>query len=249
MEAGISEVKKALTTLLNDNPIIFLDYDGTLVPIQPDADAATADTELLGLLKKLDSEYNLWIVTGRTLESISGFIGTDFNIVGLHGLFVRPKNGETSFNPLLEQYRPAFSLIMEEENEIRKRFPGVVIKDKGGSVSFSLWGMNESDVRGLEKFLMDESVRLKLDFYPGVKIYELRIPGINKGMAIKGIRKKRPAIIIGDDLTDEDAFSVNPDAITVKVGTGDTKAHFRVKDFHSVREILRFIASQKPDTS
>jgi Trehalose-6-phosphatase len=53
MEAGISEVKKALTTLLNDNPIIFLDYDGTLVPIQPDADAATADTELLDLLKKL----------------------------------------------------------------------------------------------------------------------------------------------------------------------------------------------------
>ncbi|MFG1449227.1 MAG: trehalose-phosphatase [Thermoplasmataceae archaeon] len=249
METGISEIEKAFTTLLNKDPAIFLDYDGTLVPIQPEADAATAERELLDLLHILDTRYTLWIVTGRTLDSITGFIGTGFNIIGLHGLAMRTKDGIVTISPMLERYRPIFMRFMEDEHDILERFPGVVIKDKGGAISFSLWGMEEPDIQGLEDFLRKYAEDLELDFYPGKRIYELRIPGINKGKAIREIRDQRPALIIGDDITDEDAFSLNKDAITVKVGAGDTEAGFRIQDYLSVRELLKAIASQKPETS
>lgn len=249
METGISEIEKAFTTLLSEDPAIFLDYDGTLVPIQPDAEAATADSELLDLLHILDTRYLLWIVTGRTLESITKFIGTGLNIIGLHGLVMSRKSGIKTVSPMLEKYRPIFSKLMEGEQEIRKRFPGVVIKDKGGAISFSLWEMRDSDIEDLEGFLRKEATNLELEFYPGKRIYELRIPGINKGKAIREIRGQMPALIIGDDITDEDAFSLNQDAITVKVGEGESAARFRIKDYRSVRDLLKIIASQKPDTS
>ncbi|WP_287950512.1 hypothetical protein [Acidiplasma sp.] len=50
--------------------------------------------------------------------------------------------------------------------------------------------------------------------------------------------RNRPAIIIGDDNTDDDSFIANPDTITIKVGEEETHACFSIY-YESVRPLLR----------
>lgn len=228
---------------------IFLDYDGTLVPVQEDSTMTFASQELLETLKELDEKYDMWIVTGRTLESIEGFIGNKFKIVGLHGLVVHAKNGIDAMNPLLEKFRPELLEVLKRNTEIEMKFPGVRIRDKYGSVSYTTWGMSEEDICGLEAFLSGLASQYGMALYPGIRIFEIRIPGVNKGEAIRKLRDGNTALIIGDDLTDEDSFVYNPDAITVKVGQGETQARFRLSGPEEVLMLLKEMAIYSPATS
>jgi trehalose 6-phosphate synthase/phosphatase len=47
-------------------------------------------------------------------------------------------------------------------------------------------------------------------------------------------------LAMGDDRTDEDLFAaVPPEGITVRVGPGPTKAHFRLESVTAARALLR----------
>lgn len=240
---------KRLKPNITGNLQIFLDYDGTLVPIQPDSTKTYAGRELITILAELDRKYDTWIVTGRTMDSITGFIGDGFNIVGLHGLVVHRKDGNTLYDPILSRYRPVLDSVLKMNEEIEGRFPGVKIRDKSGSVSYTTWDMKEQDISALKDYLEEVAEVKGVDFYPGIKIFELRIPGVNKGVSIRKIRTGGPALIIGDDLTDEDSFRENPDAINVKVGEGDTCAEFRLSGPEDVVSLLLEILSYRPATS
>ena len=72
-------------------------------------------------------------------------------------------------------------------------------------------------------------------------ISEIRIPGCNKGDAIRRLRSGRQAVIAGDDVTDEDSFFYNQDALNIKVGEGKTLAKYRLKDYTEMREVLERI--------
>ena len=245
----MEEILREFRLKWSETPQIFLDYDGTLVPIQPDSEKASADRDLLELLYDLKKVFDLWIVTGRTLRSIRGFIGDGFNIVGLHGLEVQEAGGSVWSDPVISNYRSSFREIIDSSRSIEESFPGVRIADKVGAVSFSTWGMKDKDISGLESFLEALSKKYGLETYLGHKIFEIRIPGINKGTAIRKLRNSKTAVIIGDDVTDEDAFRMNSDAITVKVGPGDSSALYRLPDFVSVRTLLKEMLLQNPETS
>jgi len=50
-------------------------------------------------------------------------------------------------------------------------------------------------------------------------------------------------VAIGDDRTDEDLFaSLPPEAITVRVGPGPTRARYRLEGTGAVREMLHLLA-------
>lgn len=53
---------------------VFLDYDGTLVPISSDPTSCFADRELLSILDGLGEEYDMYIVTGRSAEDMRRFL-------------------------------------------------------------------------------------------------------------------------------------------------------------------------------
>ena len=90
---------------------------------------------------------------------------------------------------------------------------------------------------------------------PGNMVFEI-MPrsGWHKGMAVSWINRqlKRESgdaalsIYVGDDTSDEDAFSVMPGAITVKVGTAPlTLAAYQLPDPPAVHEFLLWLAFQK----
>jgi trehalose 6-phosphate phosphatase len=53
-------------------------------------------------------------------------------------------------------------------------------------------------------------------------------------------------IYLGDDTTDEDAFGVLPEAITIRVGAAPaTRARFQLPDPAAVCEFLSWLASRE----
>ena len=101
-----------------------------------------------------------------------------------------------------------------------------------------------SDLKGeLSVEVAEIAGRVGMVVYSGYNIFELRIPGVSKGRAIKRIRGgDRPAMIAGDEGTDEEAFEMNMDALKIRVGDGPTLADIVLRDPSEMREALKLIA-------
>ena len=69
-----------------DNPILLLDYDGTLAPIQQDPMQAFPHEEVVPLLNALKLDHPVWIVTGRHLNDLAKLLDVQLDAIGLHGL-------------------------------------------------------------------------------------------------------------------------------------------------------------------
>ncbi|MDS0256734.1 trehalose-phosphatase [Thermoplasmatales archaeon AK] len=236
-----NDLRKAVEGALKSGGMIFLDYDGTLVEIREDPENCYADPDLIRLLARIDEAWELFIVTGRTLEDIDRFLGRQFSVVALHGAIYRPAGGSAFYCNDFPKYRRLSSEIYSQRHRILSEFPGIKIRDKGGSVSFSTWNISEDRKYALKVYLNGISKEYGFELWSGKEIFEMRIPGVNKGTAISRLRSGRPAVIAGDDTTDEESFRCNEDAVTIKVGGGETAARFRVSGVQEMREVLRFI--------
>lgn len=229
---------------LPDDPVLFLDYDGTLVNIVTNPEDARPDDELLALLHSVSARFETYIVTGRSLDDILDFLGRDLDIVALHGAILYQKGKETNIVDNFGEYESICDQIYENSLVMKEQFPGLRIYNKHGNVLFHLGLMKEQHKPGLQKLVGRLAAENSLDVYHGKNIVELRIPGINKGVAIKMLAKGRPSIIIGDDSTDEDAFLANPEAITIHVGPGPTSARYTVDNTDDVRSFLSSLLSR-----
>ena len=79
-------------------------------------------------------------------------------------------------------------------------------------------------------------------YHNGNKIIEIKPASIDKGNVAQRLAKDFPADVVfaaGDDYTDEAMFAaLGEDAITLKVGSGDTSARHRVSRLERVLEII-----------
>ncbi|MCM8773806.1 MAG: bifunctional alpha,alpha-trehalose-phosphate synthase (UDP-forming)/trehalose-phosphatase, partial [Candidatus Omnitrophica bacterium] len=81
--------------------LIFLDYDGTIVPFVYQPLKATPDEELLELLKKLTIDNEVVILSGRDKSSLDNWFGfLKINLVAEHGVWIRRK--EDNFWKMLQ---------------------------------------------------------------------------------------------------------------------------------------------------
>lgn len=83
----------------------------------------------------------------------------------------------------------------------------------------------------------------------GKCVVEIKPRGVNKGEAITAFMQEAPfagrePVFVGDDLTDEAGFSVvnQLQGMSVKVGAGETQAHWRLADAAAVRTWLQHLA-------
>lgn len=208
------------------------------MPIISDPEKSYADAGLIKLLDRLDRRYELYIVTGRSIDEIRGFLGENYNIIALHGAIVSMKDGNSHTVEGYERFRKMCEEIYGRREEFSRRFPGVRLYYKGGGITFTMWYVDPPLRNALAHEVGQIAAGAGMELYNGKMIVELRIPGVNKGERIREIRGGQPAIIAGDDLTDEDSFRMNPDALSIKVGDGESLARYRVKDYREFREIL-----------
>lgn len=223
-------------------PLFFLDYDGTLAPIVDEPSQAVPHPDAPALLKHLASQYPVWIVTGRHLRDLSAFLpDVPLRAIGLHGAQTGII-GQNTRSRLADAARAVLS-------RMRDRVPaidGVRVEDKEHTFAVHYRGaQNEDAIReNLEAWLADlpdgfEAIR-------GKCVVELRPQGLDKGTAVLEVARQFPdrtPVYLGDDVTDEDAFlALDGDAVTVKIGGGDTAARYRLPDPEAVvRYLTRYV--------
>ncbi len=218
---------------------VFLDYDGTLVPLSTDPETTFPDDEIISVMDRLSAEYQIYVATGRSIPEITRFLDSRYNFIALHGAILKLRGGSPEYVTDAREFIRKCDEIYAGREDFFRRYPGLKMTNKQGGLVFIMWGL---DNRAMSSLVSEVSVlasQTGMELYKGKRIVELRIPGINKGITIKRVRNGAPALIAGDDATDEDSFVDNPDAITVKVGPGETAARFRVRDVGEFRELLR----------
>jgi trehalose-phosphatase len=245
LEEIINRIKNSSKVLL------FLDYDGTLVPICKEPSLAKISLGAKGILKRLSRIpwLSVGIISGRSLNKIR-------KLVGIKGLFYAGNHGFEIFfrgrdwvHPGLRGFESKLKRVTYELKRTTKGINGILVEDKKVTVSVHYRNLIEKSPGSILKI-----VSKVLEPYPGTftitrgkKVYEVR-PNIdwNKGKTVVklsqslGFKTRLLRIYVGDDQTDEDAFRVlEDDDVSIRVGySKSSKARYFCK---GSSEILRFL--------
>lgn len=199
---------------------LLLDFDGTLVETAPTPDAVEIGADLRALvaeaLQRLDGR--LAIVSGRSLEQLDALWGRTLwpvTVAASHGLELR-HDGRLRAPPPARIFA---RLTRETEARFGAR-NGVVVelKSYGLGIHYRLAPQLGEAVRAWAE---DCAAEHDLVIQAGDMVYELRLPGADKGDAVRTIMQRPPfagstPVYIGDDLTDIAAI----DAARVLGGQG-----------------------------
>lgn len=189
---------------------LFLDLDGTLLDLIDDPDKVIADEGLRDLLQRLARRLHgrLAIVSGRSIAQIDTIIGpfaADIAVSGSHGSEHRWRG--VAAHPV----RPAgLDEAHARFRDFADAHAGVLVEDKsfGVALHYRMAPAMEAEALALASALADA---LDLHLQPGKMMTELRLPGGDKGKAVRTLMSRPPMagtrpIFMGDDETDEPAF-------------------------------------------
>jgi trehalose 6-phosphate synthase/phosphatase len=249
--AGAIPARQALQARLRDaeDLLALLDYDGTMVPYTATPELARPDPALLELLGALAARprSEVHVVSGRPRETLEHWLGAlPIALHAEHGFWSRPV-GSTEWSALGElggSWRePALTIL----RDITARTPGSLIEVKSAALAWHYrMADREAGARRANELRLHLTQLLSnqpVEILAGHKVIEIRPYGIHKGRIVPPLPPERLAtttiLAIGDDRTDEDLFeALPPEAITVRVGPGPTRAHFRLDGVPAVRTLL-----------
>lgn len=238
-----------------DDIALFLDFDGTLVDIAARPEAVVVEPALRDAVVRLREALGgaLAVVTGRTVETIDGFLALPgLDVAGLHGIEARIGG---RLHPCRPEDHPG---LREGVERLRAEFagrPGVLVEDKGCSVGvhWRLAPEHAAAALGAAEALhagLGSGYRIQ----HGKAVAEILPARSGKGPAIERLmedppyRGRRP-VFAGDDLTDEGGFrAVNRmGGISIRIGPGETCAARRLPDPAAFRaELIRWAGGAEP---
>jgi len=249
---GPAAARQALHSRLQEAEelLVFLDYDGTLVPYTPTPELARPDAALIELLEELARRPHteLHVVSGRGREALEHWLG-DLPIAlhAEHGFWSRSPEapGWVPAAEITGEWRePALAIL----RDITARTPGSLLEVKSVALAWHYrMADQEAGARRANELRLHLSQLLSnqpVEILAGHKVIEIRPYGVNKGRIVPSLPGERLAattlLAIGDDRTDEDLFAaVPPEGITIRVGPGPTRARFRLESVAAVRALLR----------
>jgi trehalose 6-phosphate phosphatase len=250
----VSEVNERIR--IADRVSLFLDFDGTLVPIEADPASPRLDAEAAETLRPLLGQDFIvtTILSGRAVADLYSRIRLEGLIyAGNHGLEIFGRNlrfvepGASSRSKQLE--RLCDELVAELQT-----IAGTQVEFKGLTASIHYRRAAAADHSRIEN-----SVRAAVAgtgnlfrVNPGRKVFEI-MPrtGWHKGAAVRWINNQLSrsdsaasgallSVCLGDDSSDEEAFGVLPDAVTIRVGNAAaTRARYQLPDPAAVHQFLR----------
>ncbi|MCI0569871.1 MAG: bifunctional alpha,alpha-trehalose-phosphate synthase (UDP-forming)/trehalose-phosphatase [Myxococcaceae bacterium] len=242
----------ALVSRLRKAParVLLLDYDGTLVPLQPRPEMAAPTPELLSILGAVARVPGTFVhvVSGRPRTVLEEWLGQlPVGLHAEHGLWSRlsPDAPWEMIADLDLSWKPRALQLMRQYAD---RTPGALVEEKTASVAWHYrladpeFGVQQA--RELRMHLAELFTASGLEVLPGNKIVELRPRGVHKGRIVERVRACTPAdallVAFGDDRTDEDLFAALPEgAVAVAVGQRPSRAKVRLRDPAAVLNLLR----------
>lgn len=192
---------------------LFLDLDGTLLPFADHPDRVRPDAALVAQVRRLHAHLRgaLALLSGRPLATLDQWFGSPpLAAAGLHGLSLRDRDGhgdDVVVPPSQSQQ------LRDGGAAIAAAYPGVIVEDKGPSLALH-WRRRPALADAVHAAATELSARLGDPFrlQPGDHVVEIRPGGADKGSALARLMAKPPflgrqPVMLGDDLTDEDAFA------------------------------------------
>lgn len=242
---NMDEVKKRV---FNKDIFLFLDYDGTLTPIVEAPYNAVISDEMRSLIIKLKEHVPVAVISGRALKDIKGRVGIeDIIYAGNHGAEIWDGR-KAIISQELEESRHLLEEVLEKLKKETSYIKGVLIEDKGITASLHFRNVNVRQVGDLfrifEKFSMEYVENYR--FITGKKVFEIRPVNIwNKGDAVlwivENMGKHRFPVYIGDDTTDEDAYSILKNrGLSISIG-GSANADYYIQNQGEVKDFITIL--------
>jgi trehalose-phosphatase len=224
--------------------LVALDFDGTLAPLQDDPENSRMlpeAREAVDALTDIDGVH-VSLVTGRAFENIMRVADPhpDWFLVGSHGIeVVAPHERDSYASPQLVPEG-----LLQGFHQIAQDIPGPRIEVKPFGLAIHTRGLDADVAAAAEaatRFLCDEWPD-ELVMRSGHGILECAVLDRTKGHGLRSLWEALDVdatLFIGDDVTDEDGFSVlGSGDIGIKVGDGVTKASHRVANPQEVIRVL-----------
>lgn len=190
---------------------LFVDVDGTLLDIAARPDAVIVDVSLRATLVALHARLGgaIAVVSGRSLADIDGLLDLRaFAAAGLHGAELRAQGG----GMLATAAGASLETVRLRAGEIAAAIPGLLVEDKGAAIALHYRALPDAelDVRRAAIGLLDLAGP-DYELLQGKCVLELKPRHANKGSALATLMSMAPFTgrtpwMIGDDVTDEDAF-------------------------------------------
>ncbi len=247
----ISEMRKMYSS--SSKRIFFIDYDGTLVPLEKYPERAAINASAVKTVEFLSSDplNRVIVISGREAAFLEKqFKNMNVTLVAEHGYLTREPGQEWT-----AQKRDINlgwkDKIMPLLNEYVDRLNGTFIEEKKASLAYHYRNADPdyasiriNDLKfDLADILKDEP---KLQLIEGHKVVEIKSVLYDKGTAAASFLKRGEYDFIfaaGDDRTDEDMFAVMPEnAVTLKIGADPSNARFNLKNQAEVYGFFSMLA-------
>jgi trehalose 6-phosphate synthase/phosphatase len=239
----------------NKKIVIFVDYDGSLVPIEELPDSAHLPADKLRLLKKINSHprIQLVVISGRPSTFLENQLGSkDFVLAAEHGAKVLDLKKGRWRSRVNNRRSDWFSVAKSIMTDYSKRVQGSFVESKSYSVA---WHYRQSpgayasyQARKLYEELESGLANAPVSIISGKKVIEIRSMEANKGFfcsTFLGRRDNVFPVAVGDDRTDEDMFQVVVEnGWAFKVGEGNTHAQFCLAEQGDVFPLLETLYEQ-----
>ncbi|MEX1184284.1 MAG: trehalose-phosphatase [Gemmatimonadota bacterium] len=241
--------------------LLGLDFDGTLAPIVPWPGDAALPAALRPVLESLArrADTRVALISGRALRDLAERVGIDgVYYAGNHGLEIEGP-GVHRVHPAAEAGRSRMATLAEQLRQVLAPLDPdsrTWVEDKGLTLSVHYRQVHDEAGAELVRSTVRDRTRAEPDLRvtDGRKVVEIR-PDVDwhKGRALRFLRDTlearhgaAPAVFIGDDRTDEDAFrELGGNDFAIVVGDpppADTAAPAFLRGTGDVAEFLRRLA-------
>ena len=246
--------------LVGRQPVVFLDYDGTLTPIVEQPELAVLTDVMRTVVRALARRCPVAIVSGRDRADVERLVGIDELIfAGSHGFDIRGPGGQRIQREEGAEFTPLLDDIKTRLHREAGAIAGSLIESKKSSVAVHYRQVAEVDrprIKAIVGAILADHDTLRMT--PGKMVYEIQ-PKLdwNKGKAVLWLLDvlglTAPEVLplyFGDDITDEDAFAALAGrGIGIYVGNGDdppedrpTAADYRLDHPDDVGRLLDTLA-------
>lgn len=229
--------------------LLVFDYDGVLAPLVKDPSGAHMRAATRALLRRVARVYPVAVVSGRAWRDAARFLGRvdGMTVVGNHGFELgRPVPVPATVLRRVRGWRRRL------ERDLRG-IEGIHFEDKRSTLAVH-YGLS-GDLSVAERAVYEAANQLKgTRLIPGKRVLNVLPHDFpSKGDAVRTLVASLGAdgaVVLGDDVTDEDAFAVGaPLVFGVHVGKGPSLAPWRLPVQADVDALLKLLLASRPPAS
>lgn len=221
---------------------LFVDFDGTLVPLAPRPQDVRVPGWVLPTLRRLQTGLGgaVAIVSGRSIAQIDQFLSPLRPMAaGAHGAEWRDASGAVERHVAEPPPR-----VVACARALASAHADLMFEPKGSGFSLHYRARPELESvcrDALVAVLATDADAARWQWMHGHFVFELKQRLVSKGSAVQALFAQpvfagRQPVFVGDDVTDEDGVAAVQAAggFGVRVGPGVTQARYRLADVDAV---------------